>query len=87
VAYSRLRMKLEIEDELLEGVELSPKEARLDFAVGLFADRRITLGRAARIAQLSQTDFLQELGSRGISVHYGVEDFEADVRTLDALKL
>jgi predicted HTH domain antitoxin len=80
-------MKLEIEDELMAGVQLSPKEARLDFAIGLFADRRVTLGRASRIAQLSQTDFLRELGQRGIPIHYDVDDFEADVRTIAALKL
>lgn len=68
-----------IEDKLLEGVELSPAQAVLDFAVGLFSERRVTLGRAASIARLGQPEFLQELGRRGIPIHYDLADLAADV--------
>jgi len=75
-----------IHDEALRGLDLTEDQARLDLALGLFVDRRITLGRGAEIAKMTQSDFLKELGRRGIPVHYDVEDFRADLHTLESLK-
>ena len=36
-------VNITIEDELLKGIPLSPREARIDLAVGLYADRWATL--------------------------------------------
>jgi predicted HTH domain antitoxin len=75
-----------IDDEALRGLDLTEDQARLDLALGLFVDRRITLGRGAEIAKMTQSDFLKELGRRGIPVHYDVEDFRADLNTLESLE-
>lgn len=75
-------MKLEIQDEVLQGISVTPEQMLLDLAVGLYASRRVSMGRAARIAGLSQPAFLHELGHREICVNYDVEAFEADLRTL-----
>lgn len=79
-------MTIEVHDEALHGLELTESQALLDFAVGLFTERRITLGRAAEIARNTQLDFQRELGRRGIPIHYDVEDLQADLRTLAALR-
>jgi predicted HTH domain antitoxin len=79
-------MTIEVHDEALRGLELTESQALLDFAVGLFTERRITLGRAAEIARTTQLDFQRELGSRGIPIHYDVDDLQADLRTLAALR-
>ncbi len=79
-------MLIEIHDEALRGLQLTETQAVLDLAVGLFTERRVTLGRAAAVAGLTQTDFQQELGRRGIPIHYDVEDLRADLRTLAALR-
>ncbi len=79
-------MLIEIHDEALRGLDLTEDQARLDLALGLFVDRRITLGRGAEIAKLTQSDFLKEVGRRGIPVHYDVEDFRADLSTLESLE-
>ncbi len=79
-------MVIEIHDESLRGLKLTKSEAVLDFAIGLFTDRRITLGRAAEIASLTQSDFQRELGRRGIPIHYDVADLQADLQTLAALR-
>jgi predicted HTH domain antitoxin len=65
---------------------LTEAEALVDFAVGLFTERRITLGRAAGIARLTQLAFQRELNRREIPIHYDVADLQADVRTLTALR-
>jgi predicted HTH domain antitoxin len=77
---------IELQDELLRGLELTEGQARLDLAIGLFIDRRVTLGRGAIVAGLTQSDFLRELGRRSVPIHYDVEDLRADVQTLAGLK-
>ena len=77
---------IELQDEALRGLELTEEQARLDLAIGLFIDRRVTLGRGAEIAKLTQSDFMRELGRHSIPIHYDVDDLRADVRTLASLK-
>jgi len=78
-------MNITIADDLLRGVGLSPHQAALELAIGLFTERRITLGRAAGIASVSQADFLKELGRRRIPIHYDVGDFEGDIKTIQRM--
>ena len=77
-------MLIAIHDDALRGLDLTEDQARLDLALGLFIDQRVTLGRGAEIARMTQADFLKELGRRGIPVHYDVEDLRADLRTLES---
>lgn len=78
-------MNFEIGDNVLNGMEISPDKLRLATAIGLFVTEEATLGQGAAIARLTQSQFLQELGKRGISIHYGVADFEEDLATLREL--
>ena len=61
---------------------ISPEEAALHLAIGLFADDKVTLGQAAAIAGLSQPAFLHELGKRRIPIHYGAAELEQDIVTV-----
>lgn len=79
-------MELKLPDDLLKGQEVTEEELRFDLALGLFIDRKVTLGRAARIAAMSKPAFLDELGKRKIPVHYDAQDLESDLRTLRALE-
>lgn len=79
-------VNITIEDELLHGMTVSPEQARLEFAVGLFSDWKITLGRGAEIAGISQAEFMRELGRRQIPMHYTVADLEEDLKTIEALE-
>jgi predicted HTH domain antitoxin len=56
----------------------TPQDLKLHLALGLFIDHRVTLGQAAEIAGISQSDFLHELGGRRIGVHYDEADALAD---------
>ena len=78
-------MTITISDEELHGVKLTHEEAMRDLAIGLFADRKATLGQGARIANVSQEIFLAILAERKVPLHYDVEDFEADLKTLRKL--
>ena len=70
---------------LPEAVEtkLSPKDAVLRLAIGMFVSEEATLGQAAEIAGLTQAAFLKELGRRRIPVHYGPQELAEDLRTVE----
>jgi predicted HTH domain antitoxin len=61
---------------------LTLQDAKRCLAVGLFVDQRVTLGQAAAIAGVSQSEFLHELGRCRIPVHYDESDALADVATV-----
>ena len=63
--------------------QFTPEDIRLHLALGMFLDRRVTLGQGAAIAGLSQSDFLQELGQRRIPIHYDEADALADAATAE----
>ena len=75
-------MTITIPDETLGQLRLTPEQTCMEIAVGLFADKRVTLARAAKIAGVPFLTFQRELGRRRIPLHYETVDFEADVRTL-----
>ena len=64
---------------------ISSQEAALYLAIGLFRDDKLTLGQASAVAGISEPAFLQELGKRRISVHYGVKDLEEDIATVKSI--
>lgn len=74
-----------IPDDILQAAHLSPEELKREVAVLLFAQRRLTLGQARRLADMPRLAFQHLLASRGISPHYDAEDLEDDVETLRKL--
>jgi len=78
-------MKLEIPDDVLQGTGMTPSLARLEVAVALYRDRKVSMGRAARLAGMPRPQFQHELGKRGVTVDYDVEDLHADLATLKSL--
>lgn len=58
-----------------------------ELAVVLFHKEKLTLGQAATLAGISQFQFQQLLGSRGITIHYDVQDYMEDLQTIQQLGL
>lgn len=59
--------------------KVSPKDVRLDLAVGMYSAGRVTMGTAAEVADMSIPEFQRELGRRGIPVNYTAEDLAYDL--------
>jgi predicted HTH domain antitoxin len=78
-------MSLDIPDDLLHAARLTEQEALKELAVALFAQERLTLAQAARLAGLDRLTFQHLLAARRIPVHYDVAEFEADLETLRSL--
>lgn len=75
-------MTIELPDKELGDLRLSNEQARVEFAVGLYAGGQVSLGRAAKIAGMPKILFMQEAGSRRIPMHYTVEDMQHDIETV-----
>jgi predicted HTH domain antitoxin len=79
-------VELHVPDQLVRGLDLTEAQWLLDLAIGLFVDRRVTLGRGAEIAGISKPVFLDELGKRKIPINYDATDLESDLRTISQLQ-
>jgi predicted HTH domain antitoxin len=78
-------MALTIPDTILEAARMSEAEMRQEIAVLLYSKDKITLAQASRLAAMGRIEFQHLLSSRGITVHYDVEDFQQDLETLRSL--
>jgi len=58
----------------------------LELAIALFAANRLSLGKAAELAELPVAEFQMHLGTRHLGPHYGVDDAREDQETLAALR-
>ena len=56
------------------------KQHRMDQAVQAYCAQEISLSRAAEIAGVCTRDFLSRMGTNGIELNYGVEEFNADLQ-------
>lgn len=79
-------MPVTIPDDVLAAAHLSEAELRRELAVALFREERLTLAQASRLAQVDYLAFQAVLAQREIPVHYGIEEFHEDLRTLDAFE-
>lgn len=74
---------MQITLDLPDNLQLSETDLRVELAVALFQQQRITLGTASNIAGLSQLDFQRLIASRGVCIHYDVDDLEQDLTSLN----
>ncbi len=77
-----MKITIDIPDSITHSAELTQAELLREIAVLLFQWERVTLGKAAQIAEMHQFEFQKLLASRKIPVHYGLEDYQADVASL-----
>jgi len=64
---------------------MPPARARLHFAIGAFVSEEVTLGQAAEMAGVSQTELMSVLAKRRIPLHYDSSDFADDLKTISLL--
>jgi len=80
-----LTVAIEIPQEVLHAARMTPEEMKRELAVLLFQQGKLSFGKARELAGMTVWAFQQLLGSRGITVHYDVADYEEDLATLKAL--
>ncbi len=75
-------MSLTISDEILNSSRMTASELLIEIAIMLFQQERISLGKASKIAEMNYVEFQQLLAQRNISIHFDMEEFEEDIKTL-----
>jgi predicted HTH domain antitoxin len=75
-------MAVVISDELLSNVELTGTELLVELACFLYKTKKISAGKACKLANLNHLNFQQELAKREIDIHYSREDLDLDMSNL-----
>ncbi|NMG10852.1 UPF0175 family protein [Brasilonema sp. UFV-L1] len=75
-------MSIIIPDEVLTATRMTEGELKQEIAVMLFEKEKLTLAQASRFAGMNRITFQHLLASRKIPIHYGVDDFEQDIKNL-----
>ena len=75
-------MSLLLSNELRQASGLSEEAFLLEIIIMLFQKKKISIGKASKLAGLPLLKFQHELTVRQIPIHYDVEEFEADLQTL-----
>jgi predicted HTH domain antitoxin len=67
---------------VLAAAHISEPELKQELALALFQRDRLTLAQASHLAEMTQLAFQALLAERQVPIHYGVEEFREDLRTL-----
>lgn len=73
---------LEIPRDVLDSARLTIPELKVELAVYLYAQGRLSIGKARELAGMTLWEFHQLLASRRISPHYDIADLDEDMATL-----
>jgi predicted HTH domain antitoxin len=73
---------MQIKIDLPDHLQLTEADLRQELAIALFQQERITLGSASQLAGMHQIEFQRLIASRGINIHYDVNDLTQDLKSL-----
>ena len=77
---------LKIHQDILDSARLTINDLRTEIAVSLYAQRRLSIGKAHELADMSLWEFRQLLAFLRISPDYDVSDLDRDLATLQELR-
>jgi len=78
-------ISIEIPRDIIHATRMTPQELRRELAVCLFQQGKLSFGKAREMAEMTVWSFQQLLGSRGILIHYNIEDYDEDLSSLREL--
>lgn len=76
---------LELPSDVLLATRLTKSEIKVELAIHLFDQGKLSLGKARELADMDIWQFMQLLGARGITAHYDIDEYEEDLDTLKRL--
>jgi len=80
-------MSVVIPDHILQSTKMTEDELKLEIAIMLYQQEKISSGKVRAWTGLTVIEFQNELAKRGLYINYDVEDFQSDVKTLQMLGL
>ncbi len=80
-------MIITIPDDIFRSAQITEEALKLEIAILLYQQDKISSGKVRAWTGLTVIEFQHELAKRGLLLNYDVEDFQADVKTLNSLGL
>ncbi|BAU12596.1 hypothetical protein LEP3755_31270 [Leptolyngbya sp. NIES-3755] len=80
-------MGVVIPDGILQASKMTEAELKLEIALMLYKQQKISSGRVRTWTGLTVLQFQNELAKRGLCLNYDVEDLQADIQTLQSMGL
>jgi predicted HTH domain antitoxin len=80
-------MSVVIPDDILRATQMTEDELKLEIAIMLYKQQKISSGKVRAWTGLTVLQFQDELAKRGLYINYDVEDFQSDIQTLQSLGL
>ncbi|WP_199250601.1 UPF0175 family protein [[Phormidium] sp. ETS-05] len=76
-------MSLVIDYDLVKASGFSENDLFGEIVLMLFQQDKISLGKASELLGLHRMQFQKLISERGICVHYDIEEFQEDLKTLE----
>jgi predicted HTH domain antitoxin len=73
---------VEVPRDVLDAARLSVSDVKVELAVALYAQGRLSIGKARELADMSLWEFRHLLATRRIEPHYDETDLADDVAAL-----
>ena len=73
---------IEIPQDILDSARIKLPDLKVELALLLYSQYRLSIGKARELANMSLWEFRQLLGTRKIPAHYDINDLNDDVATL-----
>ena len=80
-------MSVVIPDHILQAIKMTEDELKLEIAIMLYEQQKISSGKVRAWIGLTVIEFQHELAKRRLYINYDVEDFQSDIKTLQSLGL
>jgi predicted HTH domain antitoxin len=80
-----MTVAIDLPQDVLDSARLSAEQAKQELAIALYAQGRLSIGKAHELAGMSLWQFRQMLGSLQIEPHVDVSDLEEDLQALHDL--
>ena len=78
-------MSVVIPDDILQAIKMTEDELKLEIAIMLYEQQKISSGKVRAWTGLTVIEFQHELAKRRLYINYDVEDFQSDIKTLQPL--
>ena len=76
---------IEIPQDILDSARIKLPDLKVELAVLIYTQYRLSIGKARELANMSLWEFRQLLASRKIPAHYDINDLNDDVSMLKQL--
>ncbi|MBD3345098.1 MAG: UPF0175 family protein [Chitinivibrionales bacterium] len=76
---------LQIPQDILDSAHLSVKDAKIELAISLYSQGRLSIGKARELADMSLWEFRQICAARKVPAHYDDNELENDLNEIKKL--